>query len=81
MIIAGNEGLVGLVAGLGAGLLEYAVATRVMKRRLSEADEDAAEGGPEMARRLWRVMNVVIAVFSFGLLPLLGFLLGRALGG
>ena len=70
----------GLVAGLGVGLLEYAVATRVMKRRLGEADEEAAEGGPEMARRLWRVMNVVIAVFSFGVLPLVGFLVGRMLG-
>ena len=80
MTLAGNEGFVGLVAGLGVGLLEYAVATRVMKRRLGEADEEAAEGGPEMARRLWRVMNVVIAVFSFGVLPLVGFLVGRMLG-
>ena len=80
MTLAGNEGFVGLVAGLGVGLLEYAVATRVMKRRLGEADEEAAEGGPEMARRLWRVMNGVIAVFSFGVLPLVGFLVGRMLG-
>jgi uncharacterized membrane protein len=80
LTLAGNEGLVGLVAGLGAGLLEYAVATRVMKRRLGEADEEAAEGGPEMARQLWRVMNVVIAVTSFGVFPLVGYLMGRALG-
>ena len=72
----------GFVAGLGVGLLEYAVATRVMKRRLAaEEEDDAAEGGPEMARRLWRVMNIVIAVTSFVALPLMGFLVGRALGG
>ena len=80
MTLAGNEGFVGLVAGLGVGLLEYAVATRVMKRRLGEADEEAAEGGPEMARRLWRVMNGVIAVTSFGVMPLLGYLVGKMLG-
>jgi hypothetical protein len=80
LTLAGNEGLVGFVAGLGIGLLEYAVATRVMQRRLGEADEDAAEGGPEMARRLWRVMNAVIAVTSFVVFPLVGLLVGRALG-
>ena len=80
MVLAGNEGLVGLVAGLGIGSLDYAVMTRVLQRRLGASDGEIAPGGQVTAQRLARIIQVVLVVTSFAVFPLVGYFVGRMMG-
>ena len=82
MLAQMNPGLLGLVAGLGAGLFEYAIATRVIRRAMArQAALSGGQGPLEINPRQWRVMHWALITGSFLFLPAAGFIVGSVYAG
>ena len=75
-----NPALLGLVAGLGAGVFEYAIATRLIRRAI--AREVSVSGSSESINpRQWRMMHWTLIAGSFLFLPAAGFMVGSMFTG
>ena len=76
-----NPALLGLVAGHGAGVFEYAIATRLIKRAM--AREMSLSGGvsESINPRQWRMMHWTLIAGSFLFLPAAGFMVGSMFTG
>jgi hypothetical protein len=81
MMVVNHPGLAGALGGLLLGLIEYVIATALMRRAVSR--EIAAGGdlpGLAVARARARTIRRALGGCAFLLLPALGFALGASLG-
>ena len=80
MVADFNPGLLGLVAGLGAGVIEYAIASRLIKRAVAREMAAGGEVTPINPRQ-WRMIHWTLASGSFLFLPAAGYMVGATVGG
>ncbi|WP_336812931.1 hypothetical protein [Bosea sp. MMO-172] len=76
-----NAGLVGAVIGFALGLLEYRLMSAVVIGALRRTDRSTTEAEKADYERRIRILRAVLVVMTIGLMPVLGFVIGRALFG
>ena len=76
-----NAGLVGAVIGFALGLLEYRLMSAVVIGALRRTDRSTTEAEKADYERRIRILRAVLVVMTIGLMPVLGFVIGRALSG
>ena len=76
-----SAGLVGAVIGFALGLLEYRLMSAVVIRALRRTDRSTTEAEKADYERRIRILRAVLVVMTIGLMPVLGFVIGRALFG
>lgn len=76
-----NAGLVGALIGFGLGLLEYRLMSAVVIGALRRTDRSTTEAEKDDYERRIRILRAVLVVMTIGLMPILGFVIGRTLFG
>nr|WP_047575226.1 hypothetical protein [Methylobacterium sp. ZNC0032] len=76
-----NAGLVGALIGLGLGLLEYRLMSAVVIGALRRTDRSETEAEKDDYERRIRILRAVLVVMTIGLMPTLGFVIGRTVFG
>ena len=76
-----SAGLVGAVIGLGLGLLEYRLMSAVVIGALRRTDRSETEAEKADYERRIRILRAVLVVMTIGLMPTLGFVIGRTVFG
>ncbi|MCA0418473.1 MAG: hypothetical protein LCH80_07085 [Proteobacteria bacterium] len=74
-------GPLGALIGLGLGLLEYRLISAVVIGALRRTDRSETQAEKDDYERRIRILRAVLVVMTIGLMPVLGFVIGRALFG
>ena len=74
-------GPLGAVIGFGLGLLEYRLMSAVVIGALRRTDRSQTQAEKDDYERRIRILRAVLVVMTIGLMPVLGFVIGRALFG
>lgn len=74
-------GLLGALIGLVLGLLEYRLMSGVVIGALRRTDRSTTEAEKVDYERRIRILRAVLVVMTIGLMPILGFVIGRTLFG
>ena len=74
-------GLLGAAIGLGLGLLEYRLISAVVIGALRRTDRSTTQAERDDYERRIRILRVALVVMTIGLMPILGFAIGRTLFG
>lgn len=74
-------GLVGAVIGFVLGLLEYRLISAVVIGALRRTDRSETEAEKDDYERRIRILRAALVVMTIGLMPILGFVIGRTLFG
>ena len=74
-------GPLGAVIGFGLGLLEYRLMSAVVIGALRRTDRSETQAEKDDYERRIRILRAVLVVMTIGLMPILGFVIGRALFG
>ena len=74
-------GPLGALIGLGLGLLEYRLMSAVVIGALRRTDRSETEAEKADYERRIRILRAALVVMTIGLMPVLGFVIGRALFG
>ena len=74
-------GLLGAVIGFALGLLEYRLMSAVVIGALRRTDRSQTQAEKDDYERRIRILRAVLVVMTIGLMPVLGFVIGRALFG
>ena len=74
-------GPLGALIGLGLGLLEYRLMSAVVIGALRRTDRSETQAEKDDYERRIRILQAVLVVMTIGLMPVLGFVIGRALFG
>ena len=74
-------GPLGALIGLGLGLLEYRLMSAVVIGALQRTDRSETEAEKDDYERRIRILRAVLVVMTIGLMPILGFVIGRTLFG
>ncbi len=74
-------GLIGALIGLAVGWIDWRIVGRVVEGKLRQLDrsEDAIQRADFERRIVW--FHRLLAVATIGFFPVLGYWLGRAIGG
>jgi hypothetical protein len=76
-----NAGLVGALIGFGLGLLEYRLISAVVIGALRRTDRSETKAEKDDYERRIRILRAVLVVMTIGLMPTLGFVIGRTVFG
>jgi len=76
-----SAGLVGALIGFGLGLLEYRLMSAVVIGALRRTDRSETEAEKADYERRIRILRAVLVVMTIGLMPILGFVIGRTVFG
>lgn len=76
-----GAGLLGAAIGLGLGLLEYRLMSAVVIGALRRTDRSGTEAEKMDYERRIRILRAVLVGMTIGLMPVLGFVIGRTLSG
>jgi len=74
-------GLLGALIGFGLGLLEYRLISAVVIGALRRTDRSETEAEKDDYERRIRILRWALMAMTIGLMPILGFVIGRALFG
>lgn len=74
-------GPLGALIGFGLGLLEYRLISAVVIGALRRTDRSETEAEKDDYERRIRILRAVLVVMTIGFMPILGFVIGRALFG
>jgi hypothetical protein len=74
-------GPLGAMIGFGLGLLEYRLMSAVVIGALRRTDRSTTQAEKGDYERRIRILRAVLVVMTIGLMPVLGFVIGRALFG
>ena len=74
-------GPLGALIGLGLGLLEYRLMSAVVIGALRRTDRSETEAEKDDYERRIRILRAVLVVMTIGLMPILGFVIGRTVFG
>ena len=74
-------GPLGALIGFGLGLLEYRLMSAVVIGALRRTDRSQTEAERNDYERRIRILRAVLVVMTIGLMPILGFVIGRTLFG
>ena len=74
-------GPLGAVIGFGLGLLEYRLMSAVVIGALRRTDRSETEAEKDDYERRIRILRAVLVMMTIGLMPVLGFVIGRTLFG
>jgi hypothetical protein len=74
-------GPLGALIGLGLGLLEYRLISAVVIGALRRTDRSATEAERMDYERRIRILRWALMAMTVGFMPILGFVIGRALSG
>ncbi len=76
-----SAGLIGALIGFGLGLLEYRLMSAVVIGALRRTDRSETEAEKADYERRIRILRAVLVVMTIGLMPVLGFVIGRMVFG
>ncbi|MBN9454748.1 MAG: hypothetical protein J0I42_22635 [Bosea sp.] len=76
-----GTGLVGAVIGFALGLLEYRLISAVVIGALRRTDRSTTQAEKDDYERRIRILRAVLIVMTIGLMPVLGFVIGRTVFG
>ncbi len=76
-----GTGLVGAVIGFALGLLEYRLISAVVIGALRRTDRSTTQAEKDDYERRIRILRAVLVVMTIGLMPVLGFVIGRTVFG
>ena len=74
-------GPLGAVIGFALGLLEYRLMSAVVIGALRRTDRSQTQAEKDDYERRIRILRAVLVLMTIGLMPTLGFVIGRALFG
>ena len=74
-------GPLGALIGFGLGLLEYRLISAVVIGALRRTDRSETQAEKDDYERRIRILRAVLVVMTIGLMPVLGFVIGRTLFG
>ncbi|KQK31203.1 hypothetical protein ARD30_10235 [Bosea thiooxidans] len=74
-------GPLGAVIGFALGLLEYRLMSAVVIGALRRTDRSQTAAEKDDYERRIRILRAVLVVMTIGLMPVLGFVIGRTLFG
>ncbi|WP_089175221.1 hypothetical protein [Bosea sp. AS-1] len=74
-------GPVGALIGFALGLLEYRLMSAVVIGALRRTDRSATEAEKKDYERRIRILRAALIVMTVGVMPILGFVIGRTLSG
>ena len=74
-------GLIGAGLGLVIGWVDYRVVSGLVERRMRETHVSAGLAGPIGLERRLGVLRRLLFVTTVGIFPVLGYWLGRTIGG
>ena len=74
-------GPVGALIGLGLGLLEYRLMSALVIGALRRTDRSVTQAEKDDYEGRIRILRAVLVVMTIGLMPVLGFVIGRTLFG
>lgn len=74
-------GPLGALIGFGLGLLEYRLMSAVVIGALRRTDHSETEAERADYERRIRILRAVLVVMTIGLMPVLGFVIGRTVFG
>lgn len=74
-------GPLGALIGFGLGLLEYRLISAVVIGALRRTDRSETQAEKDDYERRIRILRAALVVMTIGLMPVLGFVIGRALFG
>ena len=74
-------GPLGALIGFGLGLLEYRLMSAVVIGALRRTDRSQTQAEKDDYERRIRILRAVLVVMTIGLMPVLGFVIGRTLFG
>ena len=74
-------GPLGALIGFGLGLLEYRLMSAVVIGALRRTDRSETQAEKDDYERRIRILRAVLVVMTIGLMPVLGFVIGRTLFG
>lgn len=74
-------GWFGALIGFGLGLLEYRLMSAVVIGALRRTDRSTTEAEKADYERRIRTLRAVLVVMTIGVMPILGFVIGRTLSG
>ena len=74
-------GPLGALIGFGLGLLEYRLMSAVVIGALRRTDRSQTQAEKDDYERRIRILRAVLVVMTIGLMPILGFVIGRTLFG
>lgn len=74
-------GPLGALIGFGLGLLEYRLMSAVVIGALRRTDRSQTKAEKDDYERRIRILRAVLVVMTIGLMPILGFVIGRTLFG
>ena len=76
-----SGGTIGALAGLGFGLAEYVVVTRMIGRAIAmEAKKGGEFAGVELFERRMRPIKAVMLAGAFVVMPAVGYVVGDTFG-
>lgn len=79
--MSGQAGLIGALVGFVVGLVEYRLVTGVVVGALRRTDRSRTRAEKDDYERRIRLLEAAVLVVSVGGLPIVGYLVGRALFG
>ena len=74
-------GWFGALIGFGLGLLEYRLISAVVIGALRRTDRSETQAEKDDYGRRIRILRAALVVMTIGLMPILGFVIGRTLSG
>ncbi|SDG94160.1 MULTISPECIES: hypothetical protein [Bosea] len=74
-------GPLGALIGFGLGLLEYRLMSAVVIGALRRTDRSETEAERADYERRIRILRAVLVVMTIGVMPVLGFVIGRTVFG
>ncbi|MEZ2406174.1 hypothetical protein [Bosea sp. UNC402CLCol] len=74
-------GPLGALIGFGLGLLEYRLISAVVIGALRRTDRSETQAEKDDYERRIRILRAALVVMTIGLMPVLGFVIGRTLFG
>ncbi|WP_454657151.1 hypothetical protein [Bosea beijingensis] len=74
-------GPLGALIGFGLGLLEYRLMSAVVIGALRRTDRSETQAEKDDYERRIRILRAVLVVMTIGLMPVLGFVIGRTVFG
>ncbi len=74
-------GPLGALIGFGLGVLEYRLMSAVVIGALRRTDRSETQAEKDDYERRIRILRAVLVVMTIGLMPILGFVIGRTLFG
>ncbi len=74
-------GPLGALIGFGLGLLEYRLISAVVIGALRRTDRSETQAERDDYERRIRILRAVLVVMTIGLMPVLGFVIGRTVFG